>query len=308
MSQATGGPWKVGVLWDVKTAPPRILPLSDWLLEDLKTHGFAERDLQLVVRQVEEPARLREAARSLIGERVQVLWAPTIGAALAAKAETQEIPIVFGIVPDPVRLGLVASIAKPGGNATGMMTQFDLLAPKRLELLREIVPRIRRVLVPVDPEYAVSTLVLPELREAARRLGGIRLVEHSMTDKSDVEQLGVLLRRERIDGLLHNVNPAMNQNFELALQAIHAAKVPDMIFFVDAVERGLALAGYGSSYREIWRASARLVARILRGTKPADLPVESRDVIELHVNLRVARERGIEVPQAILQRAHKVIR
>lgn len=305
-AQSRGGPWKIGVLWDTRTVPPRLIPLSDWFLQDLKAHGFAEKDFQLVVRQVEEAERLRDGARDLAKAQVHLIWAPTSAAAVAAKAETREIPIVFGLATDPVQLGLVERLSRPGGNVTGIMTQPDLLAAKRLEILKEIVPRLRRVGVAVDPSYVITAAVLEKVREAAPKLS-VTLVELPVTSPGDIERLAENLKRERVDGMLHIVNPTANQHFEATFRAVNRAKLPDIGYYLPVVEQGLSLAAYGPNYREIWRASARHVAKILRGTKPQDIPVESNDVIELYINLNVAKERGIQIPAEVIRfRAHKV--
>ena len=305
-AQSQGGPWKVGVLWDAKTLPPRILPLADWLREDLMGLGFAEKEIDLVVRQAEEPSGLREAARDLIKDKVNAIWASTPPAALAAKAETRDVPIVFGMAAgDPVQLGLVEGLARPGGNVTGIAFREWHLSAKRLEILKEMVPRLRRVLVPVDLAYPGTPSTLEELRGAARKLG-ITLVEQPLTSRDDIERLASVLKRERVDGVLPILNSATNQHFELVVKALNEARVPDIHFYLPAVEQGLVMAAYAPNHREALRASARLLAKILRGTRTQDLPVESPDVIELRINLKVAKERGVQIPQVLLLRAHKV--
>ena len=304
-AQSQGGPWKVGVLWDEKTLPPRILPLADWLREDLAALGFVEKEIALIVRQA-DPGGLREAARDLIKEKVNAIWASTPPAALAAKAETREVPIVFGMAAgDPVQLGLVQSLAKPGGNVTGIAFREWHLSAKRLEILREMVPRLRRVLVPVDLAYPGTPSTLEELRGAARKLG-ITLVEQPLTSRDDIERLASILKRERVDGVLPILNSATNQHFELVVKALNEARVPDIHFYLPAVEQGLVMAAYAPNHREALRTSARLLAKILRGARAQDLPVESPDVIELRINLKVAKERGVRIPQILLLRAHKV--
>lgn len=283
------------------------MPLTDLLTEELTAQGFAPKDFQLLVRQVEEPSAFREAARDLIKEGVHVLWADSAAPARAAKAETREIPIVFGIGLDPVHYGLVESIARPGGNVTGIAV--PLLADKRLELLKDLVPQVRRVLVTMEPGWTAPSFLqaMQELRVAAQQLD-ITLLEEPLASKDDIERLPDLLKRQQVDGVLHIFNSAVNQHVALMVRILDEARVPDIHYYLPAVELGGYMAAYGPSLREAYQMSVQPLAKILRGAKPQDLPVESPDRIELHINLRLAKERGVEIPQTILIGADKVFR
>lgn len=303
---SASGPWKVGVLWDTSIIPPHLVPLADWLAADLKTHGFADADLQLVVRKV-EPAGFREATQELLRERVDAIWASSTAAALAAKAETQTVPIVFGVGVAPEKLGLVQSIARPGGNATGIaLNEGYWLTEKRLEIFKEMVPRLRRVLVTPEPGNRLSEAAVAEAREAARKLG-VTLFEFPVGTMGELERLPEVLRRDSVDGYLHVLNGTINRHLDVAIKALNGARVPDMGYYLPGVAQGWTMAAYGSNHREAWRASARLLAKVLRGALPRDLPVESPDIVELHINLKVVKERHAELSRVILLRAHKLI-
>jgi putative ABC transport system substrate-binding protein len=283
-----------------------VTPLERWLAEDLVAQGLAESDFRLIVRQGGEPEAFRQGARDLLRERVAVIWTSTTAPALAAKAETSTVPIVFGVAEDADQVGLVDRLGRPGGNVTGVSVQRGVLVGKRLELLKELRPRVRRVLITLDPESVVTPSLLQEARAAARQLGLV-LVEVSLATRADVEQLPALIKREGVDAVCHVVNAAVNAQPQLVVAAIDHARLPDIAYYLPAVEEGWSLAAYAPSHRAAWRASARQLARILRGAKPSELPVESPDIFELHVSMHVARQRGISVPQPILTRAHNVL-
>jgi putative ABC transport system substrate-binding protein len=180
------------------------------------------------------------------------------------------------------------------------------LTGKRLEILKDMVPGLRRVLVTPDPETpSDAARYLADIREAASQLR-VTLVEYPISSKVDVERLPEIIKRERVDGLVHLVNRTVNQNWEIVQKTLVEARVPDISYYLPAAERAWVMSAYGVNHREAWRISARLLAKILRGAKPQDIPVESPDVVELHVNLRVAKERRIQIPQTVLIRAGKV--
>jgi len=304
-AQPHAAPWKIGVLWEVREANPRVVHLVDWLREDLKAQGFNDRDLHFDVRQVEGLGGLPDAAKELIRVQPHLIWTSTANVAIAVSTEIRNVPVVFGVSSDPVRFGLVKGWAKPGGNMTGVAINEVLLNGKRLEILKEFIPGLRRVMVMPDPEYdSTPMLRLSDLRGAAGRLG-LTLVEHSVQTKTDIEQLPGIIRKERVDGILHIANKTVNQHLAETIKAVHLARVPDINYYLPAVENRWSMSAYAASHREAFRMSARLVGRILRGAKPEDLPVESADVYELHIHLGIAKERGVQIPQTMLMRANK---
>src|SRR5262245_36434799 len=193
------------------------------------------------------------------------------------RTETGDVPVACGVDGDPVRYGVVKGWAKPGGNVTGVSIYEGLLQGKRLEILKEMVPGLRRVMVMPDPAHDATPVWLSDLREAAGQLG-LTLVEHSVQTKTDIEQLPGIIRKERIDGIVHMANTTVNQHIAETVKAVHAARVPDINYYLPAVENRWSMSAYAASHREAFRKSARLVGRILRGAKPEDLPIESADV------------------------------
>jgi ABC-type uncharacterized transport system substrate-binding protein len=302
-AQPQAPPWTIAVLWEVREVPPRFVPLVDWLREDLKAQEFNDRDLHFEVRQVEGNSGLPDAARELIRIKPRLIWTSTDIVARVVRAETSDMPIVFGVAADPVREGVVQSWAKPGGNVTGVAVHGHVPG-KRLELLKEMVPGLRRVLVTPDPAIAATTTWLTELREAASRLS-LSLVEHVTVSKADIERWPETVKKERIDGMVHIVNTTVNHHLEDTIRALHAARVPDISYYLPAVENRWVMAAYAVPHREAWRMSAHLVGRILRGAKPQDLPIQSADIFALHINLGIAKERRVQIPRAVLLRATK---
>jgi ABC-type uncharacterized transport system substrate-binding protein len=298
-------PWKIGVLWDAGELAPRAVPIGDWLREDLRVQGFAERDLQFMVRPHETPEGARTATREFLGQRVTAIWTSSAAGARAAKAETATIPIVFGAAPDPVRDKLVEQMGQPGGNVTGVAVR-DYSPGKRLELLKELAPPLRRVLTTPYPPLPSTQRWSDELLGAARRLD-ITLVEYRITSERHVNELPNVLTQYRVDGVLYLTNPPLFQHWDTAWRIMQEARLPDMGFYGPDVERGWMVAAYAVNLREAWRTSARVLAKILRGARPQDTPVELSDRVELSINLRVARERALQVPQAVLLRADRVL-
>jgi putative ABC transport system substrate-binding protein len=293
------------VLWDAGELAPRSIPIGAWLREDLRTQGFSEADLQLSVRPHRTPEAARAAVRELIGEHVTAIWASNAVGAREAKAETATIPIVFGAAADPVRDKLVDRVDQPGGNVTGVAVRDD--GPgRRLELLKELAPSLRRVLTTPYPPLPGTQRWSDELLGAARRLD-VTLVEYRITGARHIRELPHVLSQYQVDGVVYLANPFLFQHWEAAWKIMQEARLPDMGFYGPDVERGWMVAAYAVDLREAWRQSAAVLARILRGARPGDTAVESSARVELTINVRVAHERGLQVPQAVLLRADKLL-
>jgi hypothetical protein len=196
----------------------------------LRTLGFNDRDLHFEVRQVEGASGLQGAARELIRAQPRVIWTSTDIVARIVRAESSDVPIVFGVAADPVQGGVVESWAKPGGNVTGVAVHGHVPG-KRLEILKEMVPGLRRVLVMPDPTMEATTAWLAELREAARRLG-LSLVEQPVASKADIERWPEIIKNERVDGIVHIVNATVNRYLEDTTKALGAARVPDISYYL----------------------------------------------------------------------------
>jgi putative tryptophan/tyrosine transport system substrate-binding protein len=276
-------------------------------LQSLRENGFVEgRNVATEYRWAEnQPDRLPALAADLVRRRVAVIVTPSAAAALAAKKATTTIPIVFATSVDPVALGLVASLNRPGANLTGSVLLGADLAPKRLQLLRELVPNAAVFGVVADPAYPDTPSVIADLQPAARTLGLQLLVVDARTD-SDLETAFATFSQQRVGAVLFGNSTFFNRRMEqlAALTARHA--LPAIFPY-----REFALAGglmsYGSSLGYLYHQLGMYTGRILKGEKPADLPAERSTRIEVVLNLKTARALGLIVPESILLRADEVI-
>jgi putative tryptophan/tyrosine transport system substrate-binding protein len=270
-------------------------------LQSLKETGYVEgQNVAVEYRYAENQLdRLPALAADLVRRRVAVIVAAGIDAALAAKAATTTIPIVFGTGADPVASGLVASLNRPGANVTGITILVAELAPKRLQLLRELLPNAARFGVLVDP--ATPT----DLQAAARTLGLQIVVVNARTD-SDLEMAFASFSQQRVGAVLVGNGTFFNPRLEqlAALAARHA--LPAIFPFREYVMAG-GLISYGSSLGYRCHQVGIYTGRILKGEKPADLPVEQAVKIELVINLKTAKALGLTIPETLLATADQVI-
>ncbi len=249
--------------------------------------------------------RLPSMAAELIRMDVDLLVAVTTNAAQAAKQTTSTVPIVFMGVTDPVAAGLAESLARPGGNSTGVTNVAALLTGKRLELLKESNARIVRVAVLWDPQAPGSVPQWEASQLPAEKLG---LQLHSM-QASSAESYAAAFRQAvaaRADAVWVTLNPVANSNQKLIAELAIENGLPSICARGDYAENGCLMA-YGPGYGNEGKDGARYVDRILKGAKPADLPIEQPTKFELIVNLKTAKRIGFTVPQPVLSRADKVI-
>jgi putative ABC transport system substrate-binding protein len=252
-----------------------------------------------------ELERLSDFAAELVRLRVDILVAVTTNAALAAKKSTATIPIVFMGVTDPVAAGLVDSLARPGGNSTGVTNMAAVLAGKRLEFLKETMPRMVRVAVLWDPQAPGSVPQWKESQLAAAKLGlQVQSMEVSSTDEYEAAFKEAL--KTRSTALMMTLNPLANSNQKVLAELAVNARLPSICARSDYAENGCLMA-YGPGYSMEGRDGARYVDRILKGARPADIPVEQPTKFELVVNLRTAKRLGITVPDSVLNQADVVI-
>jgi putative tryptophan/tyrosine transport system substrate-binding protein len=250
--------------------------------------------------------RLRLLAAELVRRQVAVIAANSTSPALAAKAATATIPIVFIVAEDPVRLGLVASLARPGGNATGINFYSGELTAKRLEFLRELVPAATRVAVLVNPANATSTdTTLKDLEPAARAMG-LQIQVLNASTSGEINATFATFVRERPDALFVGIDPFLISRRVQLVQLATLHKVPATYPTRDCAEVG-GLMSYGASITDAYRQAGVYTGRILKGAKPTELPVVQASKLELVINLQTARMLGLTVPPTLLSTADKVI-
>jgi putative tryptophan/tyrosine transport system substrate-binding protein len=248
--------------------------------------------------------RLPELAADLVRRRVAVITT-VAGASLAAKLATTSIPIVFIATEDPVRIGLVASLARPGGNLTGINIFSAELVAKRLELVRELLPSAARIAALISPAGPSSEATLRDIEPAADALG-LRVQILNASTPREIDAAFATLASERLDALFLGADPFFtSRRVQLAnLAARHG--VP-MISATREVPEAGGLVSYGANIADGWRQVGVYVGRILKGMKPADLPVVQSTKFELVINAQTARILGVEVPPSLLARADEVI-
>jgi len=242
----------------------------------------------------------------LLAKKPDVLLVVFTGMALVAMKQTKDMPIVFAISSNPEKQGLVASLARPGGNVTGVSTREIELLGKRIELMREITPGIRRIAMLANPDNPHNSKgYLKDYSAEALKLG----IEVRAYDAKSVEELGPAFDRmggDRMQGLLNIADTFQNRaRKEIVAQAarLRLTAIYTISLFVEAG----GLASFGTNVQDQFRRAADYVDRILRGARPADLPVQEPTHFQLAVNLRAAREQGFKLPQSILVRADRVI-
>jgi putative ABC transport system substrate-binding protein len=272
----------------------------------LKTIGYVEgENAAIVYRWTENPVdRLPELAAELVRRPVGVIVA-IANAASAAKEATTTIPIIFSVAEDPVRLGLVASLARPGGNLTGINIFSAELAAKRLELVRELLPSATRIAVLINPSGPSSEATLRDIEPAAHALG-LRVQVLNASTPREIDAAFATLVRERLDALFLAADPFFTSR-RVQLANLATRHVVPMISATREVPEAGGLISYGANINDGWRQMGVYVGRILRGTKPADLPVVQSTKFELVINAQTARILGLEVPPTLLARADEVI-
>jgi ABC-type uncharacterized transport system substrate-binding protein len=275
-------------------------------VQRLRELGWIEgRTVAIEIRWGEaRPERYAEIAAELVRLKVDVILAGGTEAAVAAKQATSVIPIVFATAGDPVGSKLVASLARPGGNATGLSNLGTDLAAKRLELLREVFPGLRRLAVMANADYSGGVTERDEIDAAARTLG----LEIVPLPIRRVEDIAPALERlkGRAEALYTTGDPLVNaQRLRINTFAL-AMRLPTMFTQREYLEAG-GLMSYGANFKDLNRRAAELVDKILRGAKPADIPVEQPTKFDLIINLITARALGLTVPPTLLTRADEVI-
>ena len=208
---------------------------------------------------------------------------------------------------DPVEVGFVESLARPGGNVTGITNLGIELGGKRLELLKEAVPKLARVAVLYDPATPANVIELKEVLPVAARALGLTIQSWEVRDADDFDKVFAAMSKQRPDGLYVAGGPLMRDNQKRIVGFALKSRLPSMYYNRESVDAG-GLMSYGADIADIYRRVAYYVDRILKGAKPADLPVEQPTKFELVINLKTAKQIGLTIPQSLLYRADKVIK
>jgi len=275
--------------------------------ESLRKMGYVEgHSITIEYRYAEERLdRLPELAAELVYSKVDVIVAVSTPAIEAAKNATKTIPIIMAGVSDPVGTGFVASLARPGGNVTGLSLQSPELSGKRLELLKEIIPKLSRVAFLVHRQDPGHRLFVKEAQDAGQSLG-MQIQPLAVAGFEEIEGIFPAVVRERIGGLV--VQPIFVSTHGLRIANLAARnRLPTMSDPSEFADAG-GLMSYGPSRSALWQRAATYVDKILKGTKPADLPVEQPTKFEFVINLKTAKQIGVTIPQSVLFRADKVIK
>jgi putative ABC transport system substrate-binding protein len=290
------------------SSPDGYAPMASAFRQGLKETGYVDgHNVAIEYRWAEgRNDRLPSFVADLVQRKVNVIAATTTAAALAAKAATTTIPIVFETTADPVQLGLVASLNLPGGNVTGVTQTNMEIAPKRLELLHELVPTasVMALLVnPTDPALAESAT--KELQEAASILGLKLHVMQASTDR-DFDAVFAKLIQLRAGGLVIGSDPFFTSRSQQLAKLTVDHAVPAVYQFREFAVAG-GLLSYGAAITDAYRLAGNYTGRVLRGDKPADLPVQQATKVEMIINLKTAKALGLNVPNPLIGRADEVI-
>jgi putative ABC transport system substrate-binding protein len=303
-AQQPGKVYRIGFL---STNPPEAHAWNA-LLDGLRERGYIEGQNILFERRFSEgkAERFPEFAAEMVRFNADIIIVTTTPAAFAAKNATQTIPIIIPTALDPVGTGLVASLARPGGNITGLSSLAPELSGKRLELLKEVVPGMTRVAVLWNPANPANASVWKETQAAARALG-LQLQSREVRGPQDLDDAFALTAKARPDALLVLSDSLINMHRQKIAEFVTQKRLPSVFASTEGVMAG-GLMSYGPSLADRYRRTAHYVDRILKGTKPSDLPVEQPTKFEFIINLKAAKQIGLTIPPNVLARADKVIR
>jgi putative ABC transport system substrate-binding protein len=299
---------KIGYLFAVSDTPGSRVGARQAIRRELETLGYIEgKNIVFEARYADNKLdRFPNLADELVRLKVDVLVASTTPGALAAKNSTRTLPIIFLTVADPVAVGLVDSLARPGGNITGVTNISSVLAGKRLELLKETVPKLSRVAVLWNPQNPGSALNWKESQLPARELGlQLHSIEVSSYDRYESAFKEII--EARSSALVVMQDPVALSNRKIIADLAAKNRLPAIYPGEDFVHSG-GLMSYGPDRAEAYRRVAVFVDKILKGTKPADIPVEQPTKFELVINLNSAKSLGLTIPPIVLTRAMKVVK
>jgi putative tryptophan/tyrosine transport system substrate-binding protein len=297
-------PYRIGVLFPGGAQYETLNGMRD----GLKELGLEEgKQFVLTIKDVKgDTVAAEQAAIAFEKDNVSLVYALTTPIITKAKAATTKIPIVFAIGSDPVTGKLVDSFAKPGGRLTGVHFLVRDLTAKRLEVLKEILPKVSRVLTFYDPTSRVAVEATTLARDEAQRIG-IKLIERHVSSVDQLKSELQKLKAGEADAFFYTPDSMVGSQSQLIIDTAKAKKLPAMFQEQTMVAQG-ALASYGQNYREVGWLSAKYIQRILNGAQPKDMKIETVDSVELAINLQTAKQLGVTIPPQVLARAQKVIK
>ena len=299
---------RIGVMISVPLDDHSGRAQADALREGLQELGWAEgRNISVDLYGIAEPGRALAVAKDVVAKRPELICSIATPATAAVVQVTKTIPIVFGNVADPVSLGFVASYARPGGNVTGFSAFEPSMGGKWVEILHDLDPQIRRMTILFNPDTAPAggKFFLPSFKAAATALG-VETIEARVDDTAGIEQAIDALSGKMGGGLVVMPDAFTGSNRNLIIRLALNHRLPSVAGYRTFSDAG-GLISYGSNSNDLARRAASYVDRILKGEKPADLPIQAPTKIEMVINLKTAQALGLTVPPALLARADEVI-
>jgi putative ABC transport system substrate-binding protein len=304
-AQQVGKVPRIGILWAY--SPSVVSIFAEAFRQSLRGLGYVEgRNIALEERWAEGRFdRLPSLAAELVRLNVDIIVTASTPAVQAAQQATRTIPIVMTLVADPVESGVVASLARPGGNVTGLSLMNPELSGKRLALLKEVIPKISRVAVFWSSSTQAYQLVLRETDAAARALG-VQLQVVEVHGPTNLNSAFSAITRERVGALVVLPDPMFRNQQRRILDLAAKSRLPAMYWSRELVDAG-GLMAYGPNIPDVYRQAATLVDKILKGAKPGDLPIEQPAKFELVINMKTAKALGLTIPSSLLLWADQVI-
>jgi putative ABC transport system substrate-binding protein len=308
-------PWIAGATQETKVYRIGVIyqggpyqAVVDGLRSGLRELGLVDgKEIMLEIRDTKtDPKMAEEAARFFERNKATVICAVTTATATAVKTATSQVPIVFSVGTDPVASGLVQSFAKPGGRLTGVQYSTTDLTAKRLEILKEIVPKLGRIIIIYNRNNR-SAREAAELTHKAAGQFGIQVVEQHTASVEQLREALAAIKPKEADAYFYITDSMVNSQAHLVIATAQSKKLPTMFSEQSAVAMG-GLASYGQNFQEVGRLSARYIQKIIAGAQPGDLRIETVDKFELVVNLKTAKQIGLTIPPNLLARADRVIR
>jgi ABC-type uncharacterized transport system substrate-binding protein len=280
----------------------------DGLRDGLRQLGYEEgKQIVLEIRDTKsDPKLVEEAAKTFEREKINLIYVVATSVVAPVKNVTSQIPIVFSVGSDPVASGLVQSFGRPGGRLTGIQYSTTDLTGKRLEILKEILPKLSRVVTFYNPNNRMALEAATLARQAGQQLG-VQLIERHATSIEELRKRIGALKAKEADAYFYTTDGMVTSQAQLVIDMATSKKLPTMFSEQSVVAMG-GLASYGQNFYEIGRLTAKYVQKVMTGAHPQDLRVETVDRFELIINLKTAKQIGLTIPPNVLARADKVLR